>query len=317
MKKRIIVLCGLLATFSLLSCGNDTTDDYVLSTATPVGAPALAQFELAYNYTEDSNYSVTTLSGASYIKAALISGSYDLIYAPINLGAQVYNSNQSYTLLCGITFGNLYLGSKGEINSLSDLNGKDLVLFGKGTINDLITNYILDSNNIETNSITYVADAATAKTSFVSDSDNKVYLLADPTKSASQIALKGNNISTYFIDIEEEYKNLTTYDGFAQAGLFVKKTTYQNHQDLVLDYLDKLEGSIESLNNLDNVSENNEKITELGYFSLPDAVLKSAIPGCNIRYETASSIKDMVEATYSLNLSLMGGSLPDEGFYQI
>jgi hypothetical protein len=50
---------------------------------------------------------------------------------------------------------------------------------------------------------------------------------------------------------------------------------------------------------------------------LPEKVLQSAIPGCNIKYVKASELKEMFEATYNLNLALIGGKLPDEGFYQI
>jgi hypothetical protein len=58
-------------------------------------------------------------------------------------------------------------------------------------------------------------------------------------------------------------------------------------------------------------------LKELEYFDLPEKVLQSAIPGCNIKYVKASELKEMFEATYNLNLALIGGKLPDEGFYQI
>jgi hypothetical protein len=153
---------------------------------------------------------------------------------------------------------------------------------------------------------------------FVANQDkDAIYLLAEPQASAAKIALNSKGINSSLLSIEELFKSKTGFDGFSQASLFVKKSTYINHKELVEDYLNKLENSISYINNLDNISNTTKMLKELEYFDLPEKVLQSAIPGCNIKYVKASELKEMFEATYNLNLALIGGKLPDEGFYQI
>ena len=314
MKKKILSI--LVMPLLLISCNSNitsTSNSYTLTVAVPKGAPAIAQSLISYNIDNKANI----LDGAPNIKAALTAGSYDLIYAPSNLGCQVYNANQSYTMLAGITFGNLYFASTSSINSVSDLNNKNIILFGKGSINDLVSKYIIEQNNIEAN-ISYLDSANDTKTMFVANQDkDAIYLLADPQASAAKIALNSKGINSSLLSVEELIKSKTGFDGFSQASLFVKKSTYTEHKELVEDYLNKLENSISYINNLDNISNTTKMLKELEYFDLPEKVLQSAIPGCNIKYVKASELKEMFEATYNLNLALIGGKLPDEGFYQI
>jgi len=314
MKKKILSI--LVMPLLLISCNSNitsTSNSYTLTVAVPKGAPAIAQSLISYNIDNKANI----LDGAPNIKAALTAGNYDLIYAPSNLGCQVYNANQSYTMLAGITFGNLYFASTSSINSVSDLNNKNIILFGKGSINDLVSKYIIEQNNIEAN-ISYLDSANDTKTMFVANQDkDAIYLLADPQASAAKIALNSKGINSSLLSVEELIKSKTGFDGFSQASLFVKKSTYIEHKELVEDYLNKLENSISYINNLDNISNTTKMLKELEYFDLPEKVLQSAIPGCNIKYVKASELKEMFEATYNLNLALIGGKLPDEGFYQI
>jgi len=317
MKKKNLLL-SLFAILALTSCGK-SNDNFKLSVAFPNGAPALSQYDIAYSLINNESPSITNtkLSDAASIKAGLIDKQYDLIIAPANLGAQVYNTNQSYTMLCGLTYGNIYFASTTKIETIDDLNNMNFVSFSKGSITDLVSSYIIKESNVSVTT-TYMDSAADTKTALVADQkENTVYLVADPTASASKIALNKQNKECYLVSVEDVWKSITGYDGFVQAALFVKKDTFNDHKEVVLDYLDRLEKSCNNLNDLSKLSENNKKITELGYFNLPDAVLKSAIPGCNIKYRKASDIKDMFERTYNLNLSLVGGKLPDEGFYQI
>ena len=311
MRKRII---GILFLTLLITASCSKKENEKLRIASPQGAPLLAQFNIDYNNLSDNKYTIDKLTGPADIKEALIENKYDLIYAPINLGMSIYNTNKSYCLLRGITFGNLYFGSKENINSIEDLNNKDIVLFGKNTINDVIANHLFDYYNITPNNIEYVSDTATSKTQFVASSD-KVYLLADPTKSLSYYSLLSNNINTYYLSLQDLLNESDGIDGFAQAGLFIKKDLSLN-DSRVIEYLNSLNESIDLLNNSDLIESNNSKIKELGYYNFSNQILLSAISGSNIRYVKASDMKDIVEKTYSLKLELVGGSLADEGFYK-
>jgi hypothetical protein len=314
MKKKIYYFTTLFIIFILFLSSCKKSDDKLLKIATPTGAPMLAQLDISYDvYKEkEKRFETSILSGPDEIKASFLEGRYDLIYAPINIGAQIYNANQSYRLLAGITFGNLYFVSKDKIDDIHDLDNKDIILFGKNTINDLIATYIINSNDIKPKTISYVSDVQAIKANLIESNNNEVYLIADPIKSVVESSI---NISV--LSIQDLFNDLKNISGFAQAGLFVKYSSYTSNTDLINDYINLLKESINSLNKEENIIETNNKIKELKYFNFSDKVMLDAIIGSNIRFVEGKNMKNIVENTYNLNLKLLGGKLPDEYFYKL
>ena len=310
MKKKFLFIYFILL-FSIISFSKKIENIKKLTIALPGGAPSVAQI---YCQKDNSLCDCTILNGADNIKAAFLNESYDLIYAPSNLGASIYNKNKTYKLLSGITFGNLYFASKEKIEKIEDLNDKKVVLFGQNTINDKIVTNILSFYNINAD-ISYLSDTAQTKLSFLASSDDSVYLIADPLKSACNYALSNQNINSYYLSVQSLFKNINNVDGFSQACLFVNSKTYSSSKDLINNYLNKLNESIDLINNEKLIIDNNKLIKEFGYFDLPNEVLKDAIIGSNIRLVKGSYMKNIFEETYKSSLNLIGGKLPDEEFY--
>ena len=314
MKKKIYYFTTLFIIFILFlsSCGKN--DDKTLKIATPTGAPSLAQLDISYDvYKEkEKRFEISILSGPDEIKASFLEGRYDLIYAPINIGAQIYNANKEYRLVSGITFGNLYFVSKDKIESIYDLTDKDIILFGKNTINDLIASYILTYNEIKTKSINYVSDVQASKARLIESNNNEVYLIADPIKSVIE-----STLDVSILSIQDLFYDIKNISGFAQAGLFVKHSSYVSNTNLINEYIKLVKESINSLNNEENITKTNNMIKELKYFNYSDEIMIDAIKGSNIRFVEGLNMKNIVENTYNLNLKLLGGKLPDEDFYKL
>ncbi len=305
--KKFLIFFLMILTFSLYSCKKEET---IINIAVPNGAPSLATLNLSYN----DNYNVDVKSGVSNIKAAFLSNDYDFIIAPTNLGIQMYNANKNYKMVSTITCGNLYLASNSSLNSIQDLNGKNVVLFGKNTVNDMIVNYVLKGNNVSCN-IEYVDDLNTAKTLFLADQSDTSYLLADPQKSAIETNLASQNKTRTFIDIQEEFEKISGTAGFAQASLFVKSSISREDVQKVLTAIKE---NVQFITNETNISVTNDKIKELGYFNLEDTIMYKAIIGSNFNIVfDLNGMKDMVDKTYTINLNLVGGVLPSEEFYFI
>ncbi len=308
------LLFPLMFVCALASCTKQETKTDTLKIAVPSGAPSLSLLDIMYD--EASRNTVDILNDSSVIKSSFLNDTYDLIVAPANIGAQMYNSAENYYMLAGLTFGNLYLVSKTEFNSVSDLTNFNFISFGKDTITDMISSYILNKNNITLNT-SYLSSTADTKTAFISSNNAcEVYLIADPIYSVVKSNFESNSKPFYSVSLTSEWKKSANTDGFLQAALFVKKDTYENNLDLVNSYLDKIEKSINNLNNESNISTTNQKIKELNIFDFSDEVMKSAIKGSNTRYVSGKDSKEIFEATYSLNLNLIGGKLPDEEFYK-
>lgn len=324
--KKILSLLFILTFVFLFGCqkGN-TTNEGTTTLATPVsfkvmtpnGSPALAQTVVQKNKPslgENVSYEIEVVTDASKLAAAMGSKSHEIIFAPINLGAKMYNAAGSYQLAATVVFGNNYIVTGDpSVTSLSDLEGKDVILFGENNVPAIVVNELLAYNNINAN-VSYLASTADTKNALVLDS-NKIALVAEPSVSALSVALK--DVSLNVINVQAEWKKMTGNESYPQAAIFVNKEFAQKNHDVVVSYLNAVKEGIEYTNsNVDSVAQ---MAVDLEY-GFPLAVLKNAIPRSNLLFKSAVDSKVSVEYLFgkimaSGNTALIGGKLPDEGFY--
>ena len=324
--KKILSLLFILTFVFLFGCqkGN-TTNEETTTLATPVsfkvmtpnGSPALAQTVVQKNKPnlgENVSYEIEVVTDASKLAAAMGSKSHEIIFAPINLGAKMYNAAGSYQLAATVVFGNNYIVTGDpSVTSLSDLEGKDVILFGENNVPAIVVNELLSYNNINAN-VSYLASTADTKNALVLDS-NKIVLVAEPSVSALSVALK--DVSLNVINVQAEWKKMTGNESYPQAAIFVNKEFAQKNHDVVVSYLNAVKEEIEYTNsNVDSVAQ---MAVDLEY-GFPLAVLKNAIPRSNLLFKSAVDSKVSVEYLFgkimaSGNTALIGGKLPDEGFY--
>jgi len=299
MKKLLLAFSMILSLFFFVSCAKD---DYKLKIAGPSGAPVMA----VANALDSEKHTLNLNLEASALNPLFVAGEKDIIIAPINLGANLYSKNGNYKLATVLTWGNLFLVSKANLSAVTDLNNKDLVLFGEGTINDIVVKKALEG--ITYNAI-YLGSTQATQAQLLSDTENKVYLVAEPAFSAAKAKL--GNYSSY--SIQDLFKEKTNGNyGFAQAGLFVNAKTAEAHPSVIKDFLSDVKKSCElTVSDKELIAD---KSNALG-ITTPKAVLVQALPGCNIKYVSAKDAKKEIEALANLNLKLFGGELPKDEFY--
>ncbi|QVK21008.1 hypothetical protein KHQ82_01350 [Mycoplasmatota bacterium] len=282
----------------------------------PIGSPALAQTFIQYEMTslgKNSSYAVETVIGVDPLVAAFTSGSHDIIFAPTNLAAKLYNMGNEYVFTGTVVWGNLYLVTSSEEEfSIENLDGKEIVVFGHNATPDVIIQSVLNNYEFDNQpTIKYVQSAADAQTELVLDS-SKIVLLAEPVVSATK--MKVNNIKT--IDLQDEWKKMTNSSSYPQAGVFVKKELIEKRKDVVDNYMKLIKISATQA----NVSTKTmaEYAVELGY-GFPQPVLENTIEASHIEYVSAMDSKDSLEFYFNkimdLNSKLLGDRLPDDDFY--
>lgn len=301
MKKLKLFLLSLL--FAVTSCG--PKDDYKLTIVSPSGAPAIAIADLAYN--NDDEYTYELNKDATILAASFIGNKADVIIAPINLGATMYNKNGNYLLAAMLTWGNLYFASRIENFTLETMNDKDVVFFGQGTINQYVVESVLNYNNIEPKSITYLAATNLTQSQLIAN-ENTIALVAEPALSVAKNKVEG--ITS--ISVQELYSEMTNKGSYPQAGCFVRKQTVEEHKEVVDYFIRNLE---KSANKTSSKTEEIAGYAEELQFGGTKAVLTNAIPNCNIDFVKAVDSKAQVETLFANALNYCGGKLPDEGFY--
>ena len=271
----------------------------------PNGAPLMSIGGLIGNEAFEFEFA----NGADALSAALIKEDYDMIIAPLNLGAKLYLAGTSmYKLDSVITTNNTYLVSKNEITSTADLAGLNVLAYGRNSTPDIIFKAALTKNNVTCN-VAYQGTVADVFGLFKGGSEEATYsLLAEPQVTM----LKKSNPNLYVLDMAKEVE-----DGkvFPQACLFVKVSSsdkYDKHLELIKENINSL-----NANPTDYAAKVEDKHTF--FKTMTKEILAPALPNCNIVYLKASSNKGVVEDYIGLlntyAPALLGGKTVDEGFY--
>lgn len=297
----VILLCFI---FLCSSCTKK--DTYTLSVIAPSGAPGISMAEISYHHSD--TYAIELNKTADVLKTAFVSAEADVIVAPVNLGATLYKTNEAYQLASVLTWGNLYFASRKANFTLEDLNNADIVLFGQGTVNDVVVQYVLKEKNIVLGENTvYLASTELTNQKLISDAE-AIVLVAEPALSAARSKIAGITA----ISVQDLYKEVSGSNSYPQAGCFVRKTTIETHKSVVDAFLKGLEKSC-GLCNTDTETIA-EYAVELALGS-DKTVLEQAIVNSNIRYVRALTAKEDIEKMVELNPKLFGGEKPSEGFY--
>ena len=278
-------------------------EDNGFRVSAPSGAPALALATMAVDEPE-----AYTFVAADTIAAEFAGNNADFIIAPLNAGAKLYKAGKStYKLGAVVTWGNLYFASQKADFALEDINGAEVTLFGENTINASVALYVLAENGITPGNVSYLAGAANTQSLLLTD-ENAIVLTAEPALTAAK--MKNENITAYAVN--ELYKNVTGFDGYTQAALFIKAETLAEQPEAVAAFLEQAAEAVgKCTSDVEAVAEAAVKLE-----ILPNVkVATSAIPNCAIRWMNALNAKEQVEATANIDLTQFGGSVPADDFY--
>lgn len=302
--KKILSFILLLTVILCASCSKK--DDYKLSVIAPSGAPGIALADMVKNNADEYNFEINKT--ADVLKTAFAAKTADVIIAPVNLGAAQYKANQTYVLASVITWGNLYFASQKENFTINDLNNSDVLLFGSGTINHVIVEYILKEKGISITGQTAPLASTKETTAQLISNPNAICLVAEPSLSTAKV--KKSNITA--ISVQDLYKEVSGSNSYPQAGCFININSINNHKKVVDDFLTKLEASCKKCSNdVDTIAGYAEEL-ELGGTK---SVLVNAIPNSNISFVKANAAKSDLEKVIAIKPAMFGGANPANEFY--
>ena len=314
--KRMNVFVVILFFWLLTACTPSEQEPIHLNIMVPIGTPALTQTHMQSTMPslgEHVTYEIETVFGTDPLVAAFGSHSYDIIFAPTNLGAKLISTGVDYMFAGTVVMGNLYLASTGyDTFSLDDLEGKTIVAFGQNATPDVVLQVVLNAHQFEISpTITYVDSVSTAQAMILQDPET-IVLMAEPALSVLGLPSNlGEDLD--IIDLQEEWDQITGNPNYPQAGVFVKSDI---DIDVLDAYLRALQDSIDMANQDPSLVA--QMAVELEY-GFPEAVLITAIPRSNLAYLSAIDSQVPLERYFQYildwNPALIGGALPDSTFY--
>lgn len=293
------LLKSLLCCMLLLvgGCSSPKTENNKLNILCPSGAPALA---LTSIYGENN---VTIVEGTDLLIAELSKkdSQYDLIVAPINLGAKLISANQTdYRLDSIVTWGNLYLvGTSPEA-----LNEEgEIALFGQGAVPEKVYN----ASNIQTTLTPNYYSAGNYVQTQLLSGQNKVGLLAEPLLTATIAKAKSEGIELQVLsDLQSAYASAKgTEYGYPQAALFAKNS--KDVQAVTKQIQEYCDGGFVGLDGyLDTIGVDTLKLPS------KEITLKS-MEKQNIKYKKASSVtEDITTFLKEFNIDFNSSMLLNE-----
>jgi len=303
--KRVVSFFLLLFSFVFLT---GCTEDAKLKVTLPNGIPLIS---VAGTLTEDIEYNNVT--GPNLLVTAFTSKEADIIIAPINLGAKLYNSgNSSYKLDSVIGFLNTYIVSIDEpLTSLADLDGKTLAAFGETNIPGITLRCALASENVNPN-ITYY-NAINDGVAFFLKGDYQYLLTSEPV--LSNLRKKVSNLK--YLSIADVLYKTTELDLVPQAAIFVNSESKNTKK--IAKFITAVENNITNLNRDPQGYANFIYQKDEYLESMKEGLIASSIPLSNIEFKKAIDIKEDIEKFFNLLLTedaaLVGGKLPDQAFY--
>ncbi|MFW5645288.1 MAG: ABC transporter substrate-binding protein, partial [Bacteroidota bacterium] len=237
---------------------------------------------------------------------------------PSTLGALVYNKTGNY-ILAGIpVWGTLYLfGSDTSITTWEDLKGKKVSLMGRGMTPDIMFRFLAEQNGLNPDrdmELDYSFPTHIELANAIAAGVSKLGVISEPL--VSLVMARNPNIQP-LINFNREWIRLFGPDiPFAQTALLVHHEFAENHPELVDDYLQKLDMSIQRVN---HQPEEAAKLI-VKHNILPDkSIAKRSIPRSNLHLsyagEEIKGIHEYFKVFYNFNPLILGGKLPDEEFY--
>ena len=274
----------------------------------PTGTPSLG---IANVLNDKTLVDANIVSGSDPLIAAFTNASYDVVVAPVNLGAKLYNANEnfSYILYKTIVWGNYYLVSNEEIATLESLEGKTVLVFGKNSTPDVVLRTLISAKNINVN-LEYVDDVATAN-SYLLSGKADIIVSAEPS-----LTKMSANKNFYTLDLQKQWQQLTGSYSLPQAGIFIKKDS--KDEKYLKTVLDKMIESVQMAQTKPNVLIASAVSVDENLAKIGKETLQKAIGNCNLRVEETD--KEAIEFYFSQVIQLgigatIGGKLPDEAFY--
>lgn len=296
----------------------ETDEDISINILAPSGSTAMAIAHLASelpDLSDNVDYVIEPyVQGSDPLLAAFTSETANVIIAPTNLGATLYQKGVPYQLAATLVWGNLYLVSS-EPLSFEELAGKTITAFGQGSTPDIVLQTVLKEKGLlDSVEIEYLNSVADVQSMFAAG-EIEIAVMAE--SSLTVLKTKVENVHMV-ADFQEEWGILYDVTSYPQASLFVHTDLVENYPDVIDSLLAQVEASINFANEFPSEMAAEAVATGL---DTPEAVIAASAPNSNLIFKTALDAQEEInlylEKLYEFEPKTVGGSLPDDQFYYL
>ena len=258
------------------------------------------------------------------MRALALNGKTDFIATPTNVAANLYNRGADIRLLNISVWGILWMVSREQgLNTLADYKGKEIAMPFRGDMPELVFSELAERQGLDPKKdfkLRYVANPLDALQLLILRRVDHA-LLAEP--AASMAIHKTQTFPAKIIapdlyrsvDIQKEWGRLLKREAkIPQAGIAVLNKKLDAH--VIKRFMEEYEKALQWC--LEHPDEAGKMVAERIPMLLPVAVSES-IKVSQFKHVPAVKAREELEFFYKLlhkrTPALIGGKLPDDGFY--
>ncbi|HFC5494969.1 TPA: twin-arginine translocation signal domain-containing protein [Neisseria gonorrhoeae] len=318
---------------SLLTAGKEQFTVY--------GAPAMPSVTIAVTalqgkLAKQADVSLKIWRSPDQLRAGVASGQFKVMMSPSNVGVNLRNQGQKVGMVNILTNGITQLVCKGSaIASPQDLVGKKILVPFKNDMPDIVLQALLKKLKIDAHkvSITYAATPPEAVGLFPSKGYHAVILpeavglfpskgyhaviLPEPMATASLLKGKtiGINVVHGFDLVKAWGQAFDTKPLIPMAGIIANEEYFHAHKAQFDIFHQDLK------NALNWILANRQNAAKIGknYLPAPEPALVMGLDGARLTVSKGSEVKNEILKFYEIlmqfNPELLGGKLPDNGFF--
>lgn len=258
--------------------------------------------------TSQNRYDFTIAGAPDLVTGMLLTGELDMAALPTNAIAMLSaKSGGAVQMLAVNTLGVLYLLERGEAtHSVADLAGKAIVSAGQGSTAEAVANHLFGGDV----TVDYVSEHAEAVAQAVAGRYDLV-LLPEPFVTSLLAQDAGFRIA---LDLTQAWEE-STGAPLTMGGIAVRRDFAGESPEAVSAFVSEYAKSVAFAN--ESPQEAAALIEQ--YDIMQAAVAEKAIPRANMVCLTGEEMQAALEQFYGVLMeempALIGGSLPDAGFY--
>lgn len=310
----LIILCAVAG------CGHPekyTGAEETCTIATLKGPSAMGMIRMidSLSRADRPGTRIEVLNEPMQVRKMMLEGSADYAILPTTMAAILYNKGLDYRLVAIPVWGTLYLfGSDTTITRWEDLRNKRIYAMARGMTPDVVLRYLLQKNGIDPDrdvTLDYSFPTHIDLANAVAAGRAGLAVISEPL--VSQVMQRNGNIRPLF-DLNREWDR--------QQGIPMAQTAFLGSAEALQhpEHVERVISAYERSTRWVNQHPDSAAALLVKYHILPDVkVARQSIPGSNLHFVRAdtirSQIEEYLEVFYRMNPDIIGGKMPDEGFF--
>lgn len=250
--------------------------------------------------------------------AMMTNGQVQVAATPSNTAAILYNKGAKIQLLDITTWGVLHLLTRREdIAGLPDLRGKSVLSFFRGGMPDIVTRFLAAQQGLDIDAdvdMSYASTPMEGLQMFLAGHADTI-ILPEPAVTAAIIRSEMVGQPLNSISLQDVWTEVTGRSRMPQAGTLVQSEWAAENPEKLAQIKASIASSIDWM----NTEKDAAAVLGAEAFGLPMPIVRKALDKVHMERVSAAEAREELEfffnALSSLSPKLIGGQLPDDGFY--